>query len=129
MLPAALRIRQAADFARVLHSGQRGKSGRLITHMHVQPTTTASRAGFIVSKKVGNSVVRHRVTRRLRHLMADQLRNMPAGSDIVVRALPGAGTATSAQLGRWLTGALAQATSGSTVRSRTARLSSKSQKI
>lgn len=129
MLPAALRIRQAADFAQVMHSGRRGKSGRLITHVHVQPTATVSRAGFIVSKKVGNSVVRHRVTRRLRHLMSHQLQQVPAGSDIVVRALPGAGTATSAQLAQWLQGALAQSTAVSTGRSHSPRRSSKNQKV
>ncbi len=56
-----------------------------------------ARAGFVVGRSVGNSVVRHRVIRRLRHLVRDRLGLLPAGSRLVVRALPPAGTA--AQLG------------------------------
>ena len=57
------------------------------------------RAGFVVSKAVGNAVVRHRVTRRLRHLVASRLDALPAGAMLVVRALPPAATATSRELG------------------------------
>ena len=49
--------------------------------------------GFVVSKAVGNSVVRHRVTRRLRALMVQRLADLPAGADVVVRAQPAAATA------------------------------------
>lgn len=51
-----------------------------------------------MSKAVGNAVVRHRVTRRLRHLVADRLALLPAGALLVVRALPPAATATSTEL-------------------------------
>lgn len=57
------------------------------------------RAGFVVSKAVGGSVVRHRVSRRLRHLVAARLGSLPRGSLLVVRALPPAAAATSAELG------------------------------
>jgi ribonuclease P protein component len=62
--------------------------------------------GFVVSKAVGNSVVRHRVARRLRHLMRDRLGTLPAGCSLVVRALPAAAASTSAELGTDLDGAL-----------------------
>ena len=55
-------------------------------------------AGFVVSKAVGGSVVRHRVTRRLRHLVAPRLADLPATARLVVRALPPAATASSAEL-------------------------------
>jgi ribonuclease P protein component len=58
-----------------------------------------TRVGFVVSKAVGNSVVRHRVSRRLRHLMRDRLGTLPAGCSLVVRALPAAAAASSAELG------------------------------
>jgi len=51
-----------------------------------------------VSKAVGGSVVRHAVARRLRHLVRPRLASLPAGSRLVVRALPNSATATSAQL-------------------------------
>ena len=49
---------------------------------------TDRRVGFVVSKQVGNAVIRNRVKRRLRHLARAQLGSTPAGIDLVVRALP-----------------------------------------
>ncbi len=69
-------------------------------------TTTGPRAGFVVGKAVGNSVVRHRVTRRLRAAVREELGRLPATADLVVRARPEAGTATSAQLRRDLSAGL-----------------------
>ena len=51
-------------------------------------TGEQSRVGFVVSKAVGGAVVRNRVKRRLRHLVAQQLAAAPTGVDVVVRALP-----------------------------------------
>jgi ribonuclease P protein component len=59
-----------------------------------------ARAGFVVGRVVGGSVVRHRTIRRLRHLIRDRLGRLPEGSLLVVRALPPAATADSAALGR-----------------------------
>lgn len=56
------------------------------------------RAGFVVGKSVGNSVVRHRVTRRLRAAVLGELHRLPASADLVVRARPEAAGATSQQL-------------------------------
>ena len=58
------------------------------------------RAGFVVGKAVGGSVVRHRVSRRLRALVRDQLHRLPATADLVVRARPEAAAATFEQLRR-----------------------------
>jgi ribonuclease P protein component len=52
-----------------------------------------------VSKAVGGSVIRHRVARRLRHLVLPRLAGLPAGLGLVVRALPASAVATSAELG------------------------------
>ena len=57
----------------------------------VSGTGGASRVGFVVSKAVGGAVVRNRVKRRLRHLVAGELAGAPtAVRDVVVRALPAA---------------------------------------
>jgi ribonuclease P protein component len=45
-------------------------------------------------------VVRHRVTRRLRALVREELDRLPAGADLVVRARPEAADADSARLHR-----------------------------
>ena len=59
-----------------------------------------------MSKAVGNSVVRHAVVRRLRHLVAPRLAHLPTGSRLVVRALPASATASSAALAEDLDAAL-----------------------
>lgn len=63
---------------------------------HMPPP--GARAGFVVGKAVGNSVVRHRVTRRLRAVVASELHRLPVTADLVVRARPEAAEATSGVL-------------------------------
>ncbi len=60
------------------------------------------RFGLIVSKAVGNAVVRHRVARRLRHICSSLAAELPDGADVVLRALPGAADASSDELRRQL---------------------------
>ncbi|SEQ50321.1 ribonuclease P protein component [Arthrobacter sp. OV608] len=57
-----------------------------------------SRIGFIVSKSVGNAVVRNLVKRRLREAGAASLREYGTGFAIVVRALPASASASWEQL-------------------------------
>ncbi len=67
--------------------------------VYVMRTPTSDRvAGFAVSKAVGGAVVRNRVKRRLRAIIAAQLASVPEGTAIVVRALPPAATATFPEL-------------------------------
>jgi ribonuclease P protein component len=54
--------------------------------------------GLIVSKTVGNAVTRHRVSRRLRAVCAQDVAGWGSGELIVVRALPAAAAATSEEL-------------------------------
>ncbi|SOC52385.1 ribonuclease P protein component [Blastococcus aggregatus] len=61
---------------------------------------SGARAGFVVGRSVGNSVVRHRVTRRLRAVVRAELDRLPATADLVVRARPEAASAGSAELHR-----------------------------
>jgi ribonuclease P protein component len=70
------------------------------------PVPPGARAGFVVGKAVGNSVVRHRVTRRLRAVVRDELHRLPPTADLVVRARPEAGSATSELLRRDLVSGL-----------------------
>ena len=65
-----------------------------------QSPLSGARAGFVVGKAVGNSVVRHRVTRRLRAVVLAELPRLPATADLVVRARPEAAAATSQELHR-----------------------------
>lgn len=114
MLPAAHRLRASADFATVNRSGHRARRGSLVVYLcNPSEQTSATgdgarptRAGLIVGKKVGGSVVRHRVSRRLRAQLASRLGLLPAGATVVVRALPEAAQAGSTELGHDLEAAL-----------------------
>jgi ribonuclease P protein component len=68
------------------------------------------RVGFVVSKTVGSAVRRNRVRRRLRHLASAHLRDLPAHTLVVVRALPPA-AAAGPELGTDLSKAWATALS------------------
>ena len=120
MLPAEHRLRRQADFSEVVRRGRRASRPLLTVHVLTgtpsidtpHPGTPAdgapavTRAGLVVSKGVGGSVVRHRTARRLRHLLRDRLELLPPGSRLVVRASPAAGQATSALLAADLDAAL-----------------------
>jgi ribonuclease P protein component len=101
-------MRRSTDFASVVRDGGRARGGRVVVHQRLDLGATAPLVGFVVSRGVGGSVVRHRVTRRLRAQVATRLGALPAGSGTVVRALPDAAEATSAQLGASLDQALAR---------------------
>src|SRR6478672_7639523 len=70
MLPAGSRLHTSDEFAEVIRSGRRAGTRHLVVHLYGTGRPTPPRAGFVVSGKVGNSVVRHRVTRRRRPLAA-----------------------------------------------------------
>ena len=92
MLSAAQRVRRSADFAATIRGGRRAGRGTVVVHLLLEEPAQAStaRAGFVVSKAVGNAVVRNKVRRRLRHLVRPLLGDLPAGALLVVRALPAA---------------------------------------
>ncbi len=95
MLPAAHRLRRSGDFASAVRGGRRASRGSLVVHL-TQPAFAGdhpAKAGFVVSKAVGGAVVRNKVKRRLRHVVAERLSKLPVGSLLVVRALPGAASA------------------------------------
>ena len=107
MLPGRYRLRTATDFATVFR-GARGaggsRSGSHLMVVHANSTDARAgqppRVGFVVSKAVGNAVVRNRTKRVLRALMRARIGHLPDGVDVVVRAnvdLPGTPTSTVAQ--------------------------------
>jgi ribonuclease P protein component len=108
MLPPAYRMRHSAEFASVLRSGARARRGQLVVHQQQALGDGRALVGLVVGRSVGGSVVRHRVSRRLRAQLAQRLEALPEGSGSVIRALPGAAIATSAELGADLDAALAR---------------------
>jgi len=107
MLPASARLRKSSEISAVMKSGTRFSAKLVVLHV-AQSTDKDTKVAFAVGKNVGNSVVRHRVTRQLRHAISPLLGNFPAGSRVVVRALPGANQADFTQLSENLEFALSK---------------------
>ncbi|WP_087486164.1 ribonuclease P protein component [Brachybacterium massiliense] len=84
------RLSSADEFRAVTRGGARSARSHVVVHLsQLTQGEDAPRVGFVVSKRIGNAVVRNRVTRRLREIIRPHLATLPAGSAIVVRALPG----------------------------------------
>ncbi|MBR6459959.1 MAG: ribonuclease P protein component [Actinomycetaceae bacterium] len=66
------------------------------------------KVGFIVSKKVGNSVIRHRITRQFRHIVRSWIDKgmLNDGEYLVVRAFPGCAGVPSSVLAHDMANAL-----------------------
>nr|WP_198429232.1 ribonuclease P protein component [Nocardia bovistercoris] len=121
-MPEPYRLHHRADFSRTVRRGQRIGRRDLVVHAlrhddgRVEGTSGRNsepairiggpRFGLIVSKAVGSAVIRHRVARRLRHMCARVVPDLPADTDIVIRALPGAADADADELLRQIRGAL-----------------------
>jgi ribonuclease P protein component len=100
VLPAAHRLTRGADLREVTRTGRRAGADTVVVHLRTDDASGPALVGFVVGRSVGNAVVRHRVQRRLRHLCRDRLGRLPTGSRLVVRALPPAADASSAELAR-----------------------------
>jgi ribonuclease P protein component len=121
VLPAVARVRTRYDHRLVAQTGCRVRRGSLVLSIVLPgaasaPSVTATsaddvaaaqpRAAAIAGRRVGDAVTRNRVKRRLRELLRARLAELPAGSLVVVRALPGADRASFAQLGGWVDAAV-----------------------
>jgi len=93
MLAKTARISNSADFAKATKSGLRSTTNYLVGYLHLSNSGEATRCGLIINKSVGNSVIRHSVARKIRHIIAANLSSFPTGSLFVIRALPASNTA------------------------------------
>lgn len=95
MLVSGNRVRTAADFKKTVRRGRRFSSENAVLYVVDSDSPKGTRFGFIVSKAVGNAVVRNTMRRRLRSIAAESLvehRHGAAhlrGAAVVVRMLPG----------------------------------------
>lgn len=99
MLPAAARMRHRREFSLAMRRGRRAGRALLSGHLVIRDGQPGpARVGFVVSRAVGNAVVRNRVRRRLRHLMRERIGSLPEGSLLVIRANPAAADARQRDL-------------------------------
>lgn len=115
MLSSKNRLRSAADFSAVTRRGRRSRNGSFVAYLLASDVTehdggsyaaVPARAGLIVGKSVGNSVARHRVSRRLREQLRPQVERLRTGDRLVVRALPRTAEMSSAEFARDLQGVI-----------------------
>jgi ribonuclease P protein component len=92
VLAAERRVRRPEDFSVAVREGGRVGAPGLVVHRRTTAATTPARAGFVVGRTVGTAVVRNRVRRQLRHLVAIRLDEFPPGVDLVIRVLPASAT-------------------------------------
>ena len=105
MLPAVHRMRSSAEFREVVRRGRSVARRDVIVHVRAGRAGSA-RVGIVVGRSVGGSVVRHRVTRRLRAQLAERVLRLPDGTCLVARARPSAAVVGSSELGGQLDSAL-----------------------
>jgi len=100
VLPAESRMRRSAEFEVTVRRGSRAGRALLTGYLLLRGRGEAQAplVGFVVSKAVGNAVVRNKVRRRLRSLLRGYLPTLPGGSLLVVRAHPQAAAARQADL-------------------------------
>ncbi len=98
MLARPNRLTRGAEYKAVVRRGRRCAGAHTVTYVNPAAADGPPRFGFIVSRQVGGAVARNTVRRRLKALCAEALPSLRPGNDIVIRALPGAATATFSDL-------------------------------
>lgn len=97
MLAKNARLTESADFVRATKSGLRFSTQNFVGYFYQSNLEQPARAGLIISKNVGGSVIRHRIARKLRHAFREIYPQLPVGGLLVIRVLNDAQTAKTAQ--------------------------------
>lgn len=80
------RLRASAEFVRVQRAGRRVTSPHFVFLIAAREVEGPSRMGLVVSRKVGNAVVRNRVKRLCRECFRRDVAKLPDGIDLVIIA-------------------------------------------
>jgi ribonuclease P protein component len=74
-----------------MRSGRSHAGRELVVYVFPRGDDEPPRLGLSVSRKVGGAVQRNTVKRLLREAFVEEVQRLPAGTDVVVIARPGAG--------------------------------------
>jgi ribonuclease P protein component len=88
MLGRTNRLVRGEDFRRIMRSGKKLSTKHLVGYQLLE-SSLPQRFGFVVSKASGGAVKRNLLKRRLRSLVRTNMASFPAGSQVVLRTLPG----------------------------------------
>ena len=83
MLSKEYRLTRRNQFTYVYKKGESSPAKNLIL-IYVKSKSNSLKVGFSVSKKIGNSVVRNKVKRRLREAFRTRLQNIQVGYNYIV---------------------------------------------
>ena len=83
-------LKKTRDFSIVYQKGRSVANRTLVLYVLKRKNADTNRVGISVSKKVGNSVVRHRLTRLVRESYRLHELEFDRGLDLIVLVRPGA---------------------------------------
>ena len=100
MLAQQHRMRTSVQFSAATRSGARSGRRNVVVYAHPCAPQEPTLVGFIVSKAVGNAVVRNRVKRRLRVILRGLYIGQPAlrSLQLMIQASPPAARASQQTL-------------------------------
>lgn len=105
-------MRRSSEFDTTVKYGLRTVQSDVIIHVWRRCNRDEAKVphvGLIIPKKVGSAVERHRVARRLRHVVRSMLGELGEADQVVIRALPSSRKASSAWLAQQLRNGLRRA--------------------
>lgn len=82
-IPSNIRIKKNTDYQTVFKKGKQ-ISGRGVILYYSKNSAQDTRVGIIVSKKVGNAVVRNRIKRIIREIFRLNWPDIKSGYDIII---------------------------------------------
>jgi ribonuclease P protein component len=105
--PKTARLRKRAEFVKLSRTGAKLQSAHFVVIISANGRQE-NRLGVTVSAKVGNSVIRNRLKRRVRDYFRRHRAELPAASDILIIARTNAagleGNTIASELARTLAG-------------------------
>ena len=84
--PSAARpgpVRSRRTFEALWHDSSQGRSGPFNVRFVYQSTWSRTEVAYAINRRVGNAVVRNRLRRRMRAVMAEQASSLPVGAYVV----------------------------------------------